>query len=57
MYDMLVLAVPHRPFRERSVEDYLRLLSGENDERVFLDVKGVFREALQGRRDLTYWVL
>ncbi len=57
VYDMLVLAVPHRPFRERSVEDYLRLLSGENDERVFLDVKGVFREALQGRRDLTYWVL
>ena len=56
-YDMVVLAVPHSDYRERPVEDYLGLLGGQDDERIFLDVKGVFREAVQGRRDLTYWVL
>ena len=56
-YNMVVLAVPHSSYRKRPVDDYIGLLDGEDHERVFLDVKGVFREALQGRRDLTFWVL
>jgi len=48
-YDALVLAVPHRPFRERPVEDFLALLRGDGLPGVFVDVKGAFRAAFPGR--------
>ena len=56
-YEMVVLAVPHLSYKERPAEDYLGLLGGRDGERIFLDVKGAFKEELQSRRDLTYWVL
>ncbi len=58
-YDGIVLAVPHRMFRERPLRDYLALLR-ERIRGVFVDVKGVY---LAEARDSTvnsqilYWNL
>lgn len=59
IYEAVVLAVPHRVFRERPLEDYLRLLrpSGQG---VFMDVKGVYLEAfrsIQPPPPVLYWNL
>jgi UDP-N-acetyl-D-galactosamine dehydrogenase len=40
-YDAVVLAVPHRVFRERAYSDYLTLMSAMA-QGVFVDVKGVY---------------
>lgn len=40
-YDAIVLAVPHRQFRERRYEEYLSLMSALA-QGVFVDVKGVY---------------
>jgi UDP-glucose/GDP-mannose dehydrogenase family, UDP binding domain. len=40
-YDAVVLAVPHRVFRERAYSDYLTLMSALA-QGVFVDVKGVY---------------
>jgi UDP-N-acetyl-D-galactosamine dehydrogenase len=55
-YDALVLAVPHRPFRERPVEDFLALLRGDGLPGVFVDVKGAFRGCFP-REGFLYWCL
>jgi len=55
-YDALVLAVPHRPFRERSVEDFLALLRDDGLPGVFIDVKGVFWGRFP-REGFLYWCL
>ncbi len=59
IYEAVVLTVPHRVFRERPLEDYLRLLrpSGQG---VFVDVKGVYLDAfrnLQPPPPVLYWNL
>ncbi|MFQ5857815.1 MAG: nucleotide sugar dehydrogenase, partial [Anaerolineae bacterium] len=40
-YDALVLAVPHRTFRERGIGEYLALLRHEATPGVLVDVKGI----------------
>ncbi len=55
-YDGVVLAVPHRQFRQHSLEDYLHLCS-EGATPVFVDVKGVYFSEARGREDLLYWNL
>lgn len=53
-YDAVVLAVAHRDFRDRSMQDYLRLLEG--NPAVFVDVKGIWREAAR-EAGVLYWSL
>lgn len=57
-YDAVVLAVPHRVFRERRYEDYLSLMRSDA-QGVFVDVKGVYlsdaRADASGRT--LYWNL
>jgi UDP-N-acetyl-D-galactosamine dehydrogenase len=57
-YDAVVLAVPHRIFRERAYSDYLTLMSALA-QGVFVDVKGVYlndaRADTSGR--VLYWNL
>lgn len=55
-YDALILAVPHRVFRDRPADTYLRLLNDDNGPGVVVDIKGVLREALRGAK-LLYWSL
>ncbi len=56
VYDGVVLAVPHRPFRQHSLEDYLCLCS-EGATPVFVDVRGVYLDNACGRENLLYWNL
>lgn len=58
-YEAVVLAVPHRIFRERELYEYLQLLrpSGQG---VFVDVKGVYLDAFrhtQPTPEVLYWNL
>jgi UDP-N-acetyl-D-galactosamine dehydrogenase len=58
-YDAVVLAVPHRAFRAREWTAYLALF-GDARPGVFVDVKGVFREAAKARGNphgVIYWSL
>ncbi len=57
-YDAVVLAVPHRVFRERRYEDYLSLMSALA-QGVFIDVKGVYLEEARRRPSdrIIYWNL
>jgi nucleotide sugar dehydrogenase len=58
-YDAVVLAVPHRAFRAREWAAYLALF-GDTRPGVFVDVKGVFREAAKSRgnpHEVIYWSL
>jgi UDP-N-acetyl-D-glucosamine/UDP-N-acetyl-D-galactosamine dehydrogenase len=55
-YDAVILAVPHRIFREQPIEAYVNLLASEDKPPVFVDVKGVLGE-MRGNRDLLYWSL
>ncbi|MFN3689820.1 MAG: nucleotide sugar dehydrogenase [Fimbriimonadales bacterium] len=53
-YDAVILAVPHRVFRERRYEEYLSLMSALA-QGVFVDVKGVYLN--EARADTTQKVL
>jgi UDP-N-acetyl-D-galactosamine dehydrogenase len=55
-YDALILAVPHRSFRERPLRDFLALLWNDGLPGVFVDVKGVFRDCLS-QEGVLYWSL
>jgi UDP-N-acetyl-D-glucosamine/UDP-N-acetyl-D-galactosamine dehydrogenase len=55
-YDAVILAVPHRIFREQPIEAYMNLLASEDKPPVFVDVKGVLGE-MRGKKDLLYWSL
>jgi UDP-N-acetyl-D-galactosamine dehydrogenase len=58
-YDAVVLAVPHRAFRAREWAAYLALF-GDARPGVFVDVKGVFREAAKSQgnpHEVIYWSL
>ena len=55
-YDAVVLAVPHRTFRDQPFERYLKLLKAGGSG-TFIDVRGVFRAAARERPKLVYWTL
>ena len=40
-YDAIVLAVPHRRFRETDLDSYLALLNGKTGPGIIVDIKGV----------------
>ncbi|MGF1533152.1 MAG: nucleotide sugar dehydrogenase [Bernardetiaceae bacterium] len=49
-YDAIILAVPHRPYRDMSIEN-IRQMMGEKP--VFFDLKGLFEPT----KDMVYWRL
>ncbi len=54
-YDAVVLAVPHRTFREKEPEAYLTLFKDGDGPGVLVDVKGVLpRETIEKAR-VVYW--
>ena len=55
-YDAVILAVPHRIFREQPIEAYMNLLANGDVPAVFVDIKGVLGE-MKGNKDLLYWSL
>jgi len=55
-YDAVVLAVPHRVFRDQPVEAYTQLLRNGDGPGVLVDVKGVLRAA-RNEPGILYWSL
>jgi UDP-N-acetyl-D-galactosamine dehydrogenase len=55
-YHALILAVPHRVFRERSLEEYINLLIRDGGMGVFVDVKGLFHGRVR-ETGVLYWCL
>jgi UDP-N-acetyl-D-glucosamine/UDP-N-acetyl-D-galactosamine dehydrogenase len=55
-FDALVLAVPHRMFLDMPPEAYLGLMRNGGKPAVFVDLKGVQRDA-GARSDVLYWSL
>jgi len=55
-FDAVVLAVPHKIFRDTPAEAYIELLANHDRPAVFVDLKGVMG-ALRGRENLLYWSL
>ncbi|MFQ3610239.1 MAG: UDP binding domain-containing protein, partial [Fimbriimonadales bacterium] len=55
-YDAVVLAVPHRQFREHTLDDYLALCS-EGAPAVFVDVRGVYLDKAKACKQVLYWNL
>jgi UDP-N-acetyl-D-glucosamine/UDP-N-acetyl-D-galactosamine dehydrogenase len=55
-FDAVVLAVPHKIFRDTPAEAYIELLANHNRPAVFVDLKGA-RSALRAKKDLLYWSL
>jgi len=56
-YDAVILAVPHRVFREREPEEYLRLLKAECGPGVLVDVKGMLPRSALEDEGVLYWSL
>lgn len=54
-YDAVILAVPHRVFREKPMEAYLSLFQDGKDPGVLIDVKGVLRATTH--KGIRYWGL
>jgi UDP-N-acetyl-D-glucosamine/UDP-N-acetyl-D-galactosamine dehydrogenase len=60
MYDAVVLAVAHRAFRGKRLDEFLGLLTDDGEPGVFVDVKGAVTpagHAAKGRRAVLYWTL
>jgi UDP-N-acetyl-D-galactosamine dehydrogenase len=55
-FDAVVLAVPHKIFRDTATEAYLELLANHDHPAVFVDLKGAMT-ALRAKKDLLYWSL
>ncbi len=55
--DAVVLAVPHRVFREREPEAFLTLLKDEGGPGVLVDVKGVLPRETIENAGVVYWNL
>ena len=55
-YDAVILAVPHRVFREQSIEAHANLLERGVQPAVFVDIKGVLGE-MRSDKDVLYWSL
>ena len=54
-YDAVVLAVPHRVFREREPEAFLALLKDDDGPGVLVDVKGVLPRETIENAGIVYW--
>ena len=55
-FDAVVLAVPHKIFRDTPAESYIELLANHDCPAVFVDLKGAV-SALRAKKDLLYWSL
>ena len=55
-FDAVVLAVPHKIFRDIPAEAYIELLANHDRPAVFVDVKSAM-SALRAKKDLLYWSL
>jgi len=55
-FDAVVLAVPHKIFRDTPAEAYIELLANHDRPAVFIDLKGAM-SALRAKKDLLYWSL
>jgi UDP-N-acetyl-D-glucosamine/UDP-N-acetyl-D-galactosamine dehydrogenase len=55
-FDAVVLAVPHKIFRDTPAEAYIELLANHDRPAVFVDLKGAMG-ALRAEKDLLYWSL
>jgi UDP-N-acetyl-D-galactosamine dehydrogenase len=55
-YDALILAVPHRIFREQAAEAYARLFANGGCPPVLVDIKGVLGD-MKSSPELLYWSL
>ena len=55
-FDAVVLAVPHKIFRDTHAETYIELLANHDHPAVFVDLKGAM-SALRAKKDLLYWSL
>ncbi len=56
-FDALVLAVPHRVFRELPLNDYLKLLKDKEGQAVVVDLKGILSEIKKLNLPILYWKL
>ena len=54
-YDAVVLAVPHRAFRERNPDAFLALLKDGDAPGVLVDVKGVLPRETIENAGVVYW--
>jgi UDP-N-acetyl-D-glucosamine/UDP-N-acetyl-D-galactosamine dehydrogenase len=55
-FDAVVLAVPHRVFLDMPPQAYTHLMRNGGKPAVFVDVKGVYRQASR-KKDVMYWSL
>lgn len=55
-YNAVILAVPHTQFKEIDIDRYKKLLL-KNESSVFVDIYGVFYEALSSKSEFIYWTL
>jgi UDP-N-acetyl-D-galactosamine dehydrogenase len=55
-FDAVILAVPHRMFLDTTPEAYTRIMRNGGKPAVFIDVKGVYREAGKAK-EVMYWSL
>ncbi len=55
-YNAVVLAVPHRGFREKAAKDYLSLFNIGGNKGVFIDIKGAMGDRVL-LNTLLYWTL
>jgi UDP-N-acetyl-D-galactosamine dehydrogenase len=55
-FDAVVLAVPHKIFRETPAEAYIELLANHDHPAVFVDIKSAM-SAVRAKKDLLYWSL
>jgi UDP-N-acetyl-D-galactosamine dehydrogenase len=55
-FDAVVLAVPHKIFRDTPAEAYIELLADHDRPAVFIDLKGAM-STLGAKKDLLYWSL
>ena len=54
----IIVAVAHNQFKQLSVEDIDRMFtSGPDEEKVLIDVKGLFNIVDLKRKGFTYWRL
>jgi UDP-N-acetyl-D-galactosamine dehydrogenase len=56
-YDAVVLAVAHEPFRRLDAEQLQALCCSSSGPAVLIDVKGLFRSAVEDLEGLSYWCL
>jgi hypothetical protein len=55
-FDAVVLAVPHRMFLDMPPESYFSLMRNGGKPAVFVDIKGVYRDAAN-KSGVMYWSL